>query len=59
MSYIDDVIEQVVKQNPEEKEFHQAVKEVLDSIRPVVDKHEARYKKDALLERIVNFAKQP
>ncbi len=58
MSYIDDVMEQVVKQNPEEKEFHQAVKEVLDSIRPVVDKHEAQYKRDALLERIVNPERQ-
>lgn len=53
MSYIDDVMEQVIKQNPEEKEFHQAVKEVLDSIRPVVEKHEARYRRDALLERLV------
>ncbi len=58
MSYIDDVMEQVVKQNPEEKEFHQAVKEVLDSIRPVVDKHEAQYKRDALLERLVNPERQ-
>ncbi len=58
MSYIDDVMEQVVKQNPEEKEFHQAVNEVLDSIRPVVDKHEAQYKRDALLERIVNPERQ-
>ena len=58
MSYVDDVMAQVVKQNPEEKEFHQAVKEVLDSIRPVVEKHEERYKKDALLERIVNPERQ-
>ena len=58
MSYVDDVMEQVVKQNPEEKEFHQAVKEVLDSIRPVVDKHEEQYRKDALLERIVNPERQ-
>ena len=58
MSYVDDVIEQVVKQNPEEKEFHQAVREVLDSIRPVVEKHEEQYKRDALLERIVNPERQ-
>lgn len=29
MSYVDEVIEQVVAQNPAEPEFHQAVKEVL------------------------------
>ena len=53
MSYIDEVMEQVISKNPEEKEFHQAVKEVLDSIRPVVEKHEAEYRRDALLERLV------
>ena len=37
MSYVDEVIEPVVKENPNEPEFHQAVKEVLDSLRPVVD----------------------
>ena len=58
MSYVDDVIEQVVKQNPEEKEFHQAVKEVLESIRPVVEQNEEQYKRDALLERIVNPERQ-
>ena len=29
MSYVDEVIELVVKKNPYEPEFHQAVKEVL------------------------------
>ena len=32
MSYVDEVIEQVVAQNPAEPEFHQAVKEVLESL---------------------------
>ena len=31
MSYVDEVYERVVKQNPGEAEFHQAVKDVLDS----------------------------
>ena len=35
MSYVDEVIEQVVAQNPAEPEFHQAVKEVLESLRAV------------------------
>ena len=33
MSYVDEVIEQVVAQNPAEPEFHQAVKEVLESLK--------------------------
>ena len=53
MSYVDEVIEAVVKKNPGEPEFHQAVKEVLDSLRPVVDANEEKYRKEALLERLV------
>lgn len=53
MSYVDEVIESVVKKNPGEPEFHQAVKEVLDSLRPVVDANEETYRKEALLERLV------
>ena len=53
MSYVDEVIEAVVKKNPGESEFHQAVKEVLDSLRPVVEANEEKYRKEALLERLV------
>ena len=35
MSYVDEVIDLVVKKNPAEPEFHQAVKEVLVSLRVV------------------------
>ena len=58
MSYVDEVIEQVVKQNPAEPEFHQAVKEVLESLRVVVEANEEKYRKDALLERLVNPERQ-
>lgn len=58
MSYVDEVIERVERENPNEPEFHQAVREVLDSIRPVVDANEAAYRRDALLERIVNPERQ-
>ena len=58
MSYIDEVIAQVVEQNPAEPEFHQAVREVLESLRPVVDANEDRYRRDALLERLVNPERQ-
>ena len=53
MSYVDEVYERVVKQNPGEAEFHQAVKEVLDSLRLVIDANEEKYRKMALLERLV------
>lgn len=53
MSYVDEVIELVVKKNPGEPEFHQAVKEVLGSLRPVVEANEEKYRKEALLERLV------
>ena len=58
MSYVDEVIEKVVKENPSQPEFHQAVKEVLNSLRPVVEANEERFRKDALLERIVNPERQ-
>ena len=58
MSYVDEVIERVERENPNEPEFHQAVREVLDSIKPVVDANEAAYRRDALLERLVNPERQ-
>ncbi|MBO4359769.1 MAG: NADP-specific glutamate dehydrogenase [Eubacteriaceae bacterium] len=54
MGYVDEVIEMVVEKNPAQPEFHQAVKEVLNSLRPVVDANEEAYRRDAILERIVN-----
>ena len=53
MSYVDEVIELVVKKNPAEPEFHQAVKEVLESLRVVVEANEEKFRKDGLLERLV------
>ena len=58
MSYVDEVIELVVKKNPSEPEFHQAVKEVLESLRPVIDANEELYRKEALLERLVEPDRQ-
>ncbi|MDO5418351.1 MAG: NADP-specific glutamate dehydrogenase [Lachnospiraceae bacterium] len=52
MSYVDEVYEKVVAQNPGETEFHQAVKEVLDSLKLVIEKNEEKYRKEALLERL-------
>ena len=54
MGYIDEVLELVNQQNPDQKEFQQAVKEVLSSLRPVIEKNEERYRREALLEKMVN-----
>jgi len=50
--YVNEVYETVKKRNPGESEFHQAVKEILDSLAPVFAKHE-KYRNNAILERIV------
>ena len=52
MSYVDEILERVKKQNPHEPEFNQAVTEVLESLRPVIEKNEEKYRRDALLERL-------
>ena len=53
MSYVDEVFDLVVEKNPAQPEFHQAVKEVLESLRVVIEANEEAYRKDALLERLV------
>ena len=58
MSYVDEVIDLVVKKNPAEPEFHQAVKEVLESLRPVIEANEENFRKEALLERITEPERQ-
>lgn len=51
MSYVDEIYDRVVEQNPGEPEFHQAVKEVLDSLKLVIDANEEKYRKAGVLER--------
>ena len=58
MSYVDEVIDLVVKKNPAEPEFHQAVKEVLESLRVVIEANEEKFRKEALLERLVEPERQ-
>ena len=36
-AYLNDLMERVIKRNPNEPEFHQTVKEVLESIEPVLE----------------------
>ena len=52
MSYVDEVLAQVKTKNASEPEFLQAVEEVLNSLRPVIDANEELYRKEAILERI-------
>ena len=58
MSYVDEIIDLVVEKNPAQPEFHQAVKEVMESLRVVVEANEEKYRKDALLERMINPERQ-
>ena len=58
LSYVDEVIETIIEQNPSEPEFHQAVREVLESLRVVIEENEEEYRKNALLERLVNPERQ-
>ena len=52
MSYAKEVLEQLIKKNPGEPEFHQAASEVLESLAPVVDS-DPIYQRNAILERMV------
>ncbi len=57
MSYIAEVIEKVIEKNPNEPEFHQAVKEVFKSIEPVLNKN-GRYMRLKILERLAEPERQ-
>lgn len=52
MSYVDDVLASVSERYADQPEFIQAVTEVLNTLRPVVEANEDVYKRDAILERL-------
>ena len=52
MDYIERVMQTVIDRNPGEPEFHQAAREVLNSLRPVIERH-PEYEKNAILERLI------
>ena len=58
MSYVDEVLAVVQKKNADQPEFLQAVTEVLDSLRPVIEANEELYRKNAILERITEPDRQ-
>lgn len=47
-----DILERIKQKDPEQKEFHQAVGEVFESVKPVLDRN-PEYRKAKILERIV------
>ncbi len=57
MSYVADVLQMVEKRNPGEPEFLQAVREVLESLEPVLNRHR-KYQEGCILERIVEPERQ-
>ena len=57
MKILGNVMEQVIKRNPNEPEFHQAVKEVLESLEPVAERH-PEYLKAGIFDRIVEPERQ-
>ena len=58
MSYVDEVLKRVKEKNASEPEFLQAAEEVLESLRPVIDANEEKFRKEALLERLVEPDRQ-
>ncbi|CFX22333.1 Glutamate dehydrogenase [Syntrophomonas zehnderi OL-4] len=57
MAYVNEILAKVMERNPNEPEFHQAVKEVLESLEPVLKRH-PEYVKYAVVERIVEPERQ-
>ncbi|GAB6273317.1 MAG: NADP-specific glutamate dehydrogenase [Peptococcaceae bacterium] len=54
---IEEVIERVIKRNSNEPEFHQAVVEVLESLKPALEKH-PEFIEAGILERMVEPERQ-
>lgn len=57
MQFLNHIMEQVTKRNPNEPEFHQAVKEVLESLEAVAEKH-PEWVKAGIFDRIVEPERQ-
>jgi glutamate dehydrogenase (NADP+) len=57
MSYVDEVLDIVQRRNAGEPEFLQAVKEVLETLSPVLDRHK-KYEDAKILERITEPERQ-
>lgn len=51
-NYVQRIYEEVQRRDPQEREFHQAVKEILDTLVPVLERH-PHYMENSILERLV------
>ena len=58
MSYVDEVLEKIKKRDADQPEFIQAVTEVLETLKPVIEKDEQKYRDLAILERITEPDRQ-
>jgi len=56
-AFVDHIMEMVVSRNPGEEEFHQAVREVAESVAPVMDKH-PEFSRAKIFERIIEPERQ-
>lgn len=52
MSYVDQVLQEINSRFKDQPEFLQAVAEVFNSLRPVIEENEEVFERDAILERI-------
>lgn len=57
MSYTAKVLEEAIKKNPNEPEFHQAMTEILPTLQPFIDEH-PEYERERILERLVEPERQ-
>ncbi len=57
MSYTAKVLEETIRKNPGELEFHQALTEILPTLQPVLDEH-PEFEQNSILERIVEPERQ-
>lgn len=57
MSYVNDVLEQLVQKNSDQPEFIQAATEVLNTLKPVIESN-SKYQENSLLERLVEPERQ-
>ena len=59
MSYVDDVLAQMKEKDAHEPEFLQVLTEILDSLRPIIEANEEKYRKEALgsaFLRLIHYA---
>ncbi|AKL97252.1 NADP-specific glutamate dehydrogenase Gdh [Clostridium aceticum] len=57
MKLLGNIMEQVIKRNPNEPEFHQAVREVLESLEPVAERH-PQWVEAGIFDRVVEPERQ-